>query len=183
MEENRKKATFANGCFWCTEAVFQRFKGVYNVKSGFTGGFIKNPPYREVAMSRTNHAEAIQLDYDPDIISYKELLEVFFTTHDPTTLNKQGYDVGTQYRSAIFYSDQSQKKEAEDYIDQLEREKVFNDPIVTEVTELGPFYPAEVEHDEYYNKHRAQGYCRIIIDPKVEKIKKSYQSKLKEEFA
>ncbi len=183
MENNRKKATFANGCFWCTEAVFQRFEGIYQVKSGYTGGFVKNPPYREVAMGRTNHAEAIQFEYDPDVISYKELLEVFFTTHDPTTLNRQGNDVGTQYRSAIFYSDESQKEEAQTYIERLNDEHVFDNPIVTEVTQLDAFYPAEIEHDDYYNRNKRQGYCQFIINPKIDKIKKHYQVKLKKEYA
>lgn len=183
MEKGFKTATFANGCFWCTEAVFQRFKGIYNVKSGYTGGTIKNPPYREVCTGRTGHAEAVQLEYDPQIISYKELLEIFFTTHDPTTLNRQGNDVGTQYRSAIYYHDDSQKEEAEAYISELGEEKIFGNPIVTEVTKAPVFYPAEAEHDTYYNRNKQQGYCQFIINPKVDKIKKHYQSKLKEEYA
>ena len=176
------KATFANGCFWCTEAVFQRFKGVYNVKSGFTGGEIKNPPYREVCQGRTGHAEGIQFEYNPKEISYLELLQIFFTTHDPTTLNRQGNDVGTQYRSAIFYHNEEQKKAAEDFIAFLDEEQVFNSKIVTEVTEAKPFYSAETEHQDFYNLHPQQGYCQFIIDPKINKIKKLYQDKLQEAY-
>ena len=182
MIKNYETATFAAGCFWCTEAVFQRFSGVFNVKSGYTGGFIKNPPYREVCTGRTGHAEGIQFEFDPEIISYRELLEVFFTTHDPTTLNRQGNDKGTQYRSAIFYANEKQKEEATNYIDFLNNERVFADPIVTELKPLTTFYPAEVEHDDYYNRNKEQMYCQYIINPKVEKIKKHYVDKLKEEY-
>lgn len=182
MKENLMKATFANGCFWCTEAVFQRFKGIYNVQSGYTGGTIKNPPYREVCQGRTGHAEGIQFDYDPEMISYQELLEVFFTTHDPTTLNRQGNDVGTQYRSAIFYHNEEQRQQAEDYIVYLDEQAVFDAKIVTEVTPAKPFYIAEEEHHSFYNKHTGQGYCQFIINPKVNKIKKLYQDKLQEVY-
>ncbi|RXG32699.1 peptide-methionine (S)-S-oxide reductase MsrA [Leeuwenhoekiella marinoflava] len=182
MSENLEKATFANGCFWCSEAVFQRFKGIYNVKSGYTGGFIKNPPYREVCQGRTGHAEGIQFDYDPSVISYQELLQVFFTTHDPTTLNRQGNDVGTQYRSAIFYHTEEQKQKAENFIKYLDSEQVFDSKIVTEVTEAKPFYLAEEEHDSYYNKNKMQGYCQFIINPKVNKIKQLYRNKLQEVY-
>ncbi len=182
MNKNLETATFANGCFWCTEAVFQRFNGVYEVKSGYTGGQIKNPPYREVCNGRTGHAEAIQFKYDPDLISYKELLEIFFTTHDPTTLNKQGNDVGTQYRSAIFYDNDSQKREAEEFIKWLDAEKVFSDPIVTEVTQLKDFYLAEEEHREFYNRNTEQMYCQYIINPKISKIKMHYQDKLLDKY-
>lgn len=182
MENNLEKATFASGCFWCTEAVFQRFKGVYNVKSGYTGGFIKNPPYREVCQGRTGHVEGIELEFDPAVISYKELLEVFFTTHDPTTLNRQGNDVGTQYRSAIFYHNEEQKKQAESFISYLEKEKIFENPIVTEVSPASTFYIAETEHQEYYNRNKEQGYCQFVINPKVNKIRKHYQDKLQEQY-
>ena len=182
MKENLMKATFADGCFWCTEAVFQRFKGIYDVKSGYTGGTIKNPPYREVCQGRTGHAEGIQFDYDPEIISYQELLEVFFTTHDPTTLNRQGNDVGTQYRSAIFYHNEEQRQQAEDYIAYLDEQAVFDAKIVTEVTPAKPFCIAEEEHHSFYNKHTEQGYCQFIINPKVNKIKKLYQDKLQEVY-
>ena len=182
MNKNLSTATFANGCFWCTEAVFQRFKGVYNVRSGYTGGTIKNPPYREVCQGRTGHAEAIQLDYDADSISYQELLEIFFTTHDPTTLNRQGNDVGTQYRSAIFYHSEEQKQQAENFITLLDKEGVFASKIVTEVTEAKPFYLAEEDHHSYYNSNKEQGYCRFIIDPKINKIKTLFKDKLQEVY-
>lgn len=179
MKKEHKIATFANGCFWCTEAVFKRLKGVSQVKSGFTGGFIKNPPYREVTTGRTGHAEAIQLQYEPKIISYPELLEIFFATHDPTTLNRQGNDVGTQYRSAIFFADKEQQEQAIEFIKLLEKNDVFENPIVTEVTALDVFYPAEEEHDEYYDRNRDQMYCKYIIDPKIKKIQTHYRDKLK----
>ncbi|WGK64201.1 peptide-methionine (S)-S-oxide reductase MsrA [Croceiramulus getboli] len=182
MNEKLPKATFANGCFWCTEAVFQRLQGVSDVISGYTGGNIKNPAYREVCQGRTGHAEAIQFTYDPELISFRELLEVFFATHDPTTLNRQGADVGTQYRSAIFYHDQRQKEIAEDYMDYLEKEGVFDDPIVTELSPLDTFYTAEQEHLDYYNRNKSQLYCQYVINPKVAKIRATFSSKLKPEY-
>lgn len=172
-------ATFAGGCFWCTEAVFQRVKGVEEVVSGFTGGTIKNPPYREVITGRTGHAEAIQVKYDPETISYRDLLYIFFSTHDPTTLNRQQNDVGTQYRSAVYFHSPSQKETAESVVKELEEEKVFKDPIVTEITEAGPFYTAEEEHQEFYNRHPNQPYCRVIIDPKVKVLREKYAHLLK----
>lgn len=178
-ESDFEKATLAAGCFWCTEAVFQRVKGVDKVISGFTGGNIKNPPYREVITGRTGHAEAIRLEFDPQKISYEELLYIFFTTHDPTTLNRQQNDVGTQYRSAIFYHNEEQKNTAEKVVTKLEEEETFDNPIVTEITEAGPFYEAEQEHYDYYNKHRNQPYCQFIIDPKIQKLKNSFADKLK----
>jgi peptide-methionine (S)-S-oxide reductase len=178
-KEKLEKATFAGGCFWCTEAVFQRVIGVEKVISGFTGGNIKNPPYREVITGRTGHAEAIEIQYDSERISYEDLLNIFFTTHDPTTLNRQQNDVGTQYRSAIFYHSEEQKQLAEKVVKELEHEGVFSNPIVTEITEAGPFYEAEQEHRDYYNQHRSQPYCQIIIDPKVQKLKQSFADKLK----
>jgi len=180
MKESKlKKATLAGGCFWCTEAVFQRLDGVEEVKSGFTGGAIKNPAYREIITGRTGHAEAIEILFNPEIISFEELLLVFFATHDPTTLNRQQNDVGTQYRSAIFYHDEDQKLKAEEVIDLLENENTFNDPIVTEVTEASAFYVAEEEHQDFYNQHRQQPYCQYIIDPKITKLKKLFSDKLK----
>ena len=176
---NLQKATFAGGCFWCTEAVFQRVKGVEKVTSGFIGGTIKNPAYREVVTGRTGHAEAVQLEFDPERISYEELLYIFFTTHDPTTMNRQGNDVGTQYRSGIFYHNEEQKEKAEGVIEVLENEQVFSDSIVTELTEAGPFYTAEAEHSDYYNQHRSQPYCQVIIDPKVKKLQSAFSDKLK----
>jgi len=180
MKESKlKKATLAGGCFWCTEAVFQRLDGVEEVKSGFTGGAIKNPAYREIITGRTGHAEAIEILFNPEIISFEELLLVFFATHDPTTLNRQQNDIGTQYRSAIFYHDEDQKLKAEEVMDLLENENTFNDPIVTEVTEASAFYVAEEEHQDFYNQHRQQPYCQYIIDPKITKLKKLFSDKLK----
>ena len=178
-EQNSNIATFAGGCFWCTEAVFQRVKGVEEVKSGFTGGHIKNPPYREVVTQRTGHAEAVRLKFDEDVISYEELLYIFFATHDPTTLNRQQNDIGTHYRSAIFYHNAAQKEKAEQVLRQLEEEKVFKDPIVTEISPAKEFYEAEQEHHDYYNQNRNQPYCRVIIDPKVQKLRHIFSEKLK----
>lgn len=172
-------AILAGGCFWCTEAVFERLKGVEKVTSGFTGGAIKNPAYREIITGRTGHAEAIKIEFDPEIISYEELLSIFFSTHDPTTLNRQQYDVGTQYRSAIFYHSEVQKQAAERMIETLENKNVFNDPIVTEVTQATPFYEAEPEHKEYYTRNPEQRYCQAIIDPKIKKLRQLYSDKLK----
>ncbi len=171
-------AIFAGGCFWCTEAVFQRLQGVHEVKSGYTGGQIKNPAYREICTGRTGHAEAISILFDPHRVSYTELLEVFFATHDPTTLNRQGNDVGTQYRSEIFYTTPAQKEQAEEFIALLEKERIFGAPIVTAVTEEQPFYLAEQEHQNYYNDHKSQPYCQFIIDPKIKKLNKHFSNKL-----
>jgi peptide-methionine (S)-S-oxide reductase len=168
------KAIFAGGCFWCTEAVFQRVKGVSHVQSGFCGGHIKNPPYREVVQGRTGHAEAVEVTYDPDVVSYSNLLEVFMATHDPTTLNKQGYDVGTHYRSGIFTLSDQQLETARSFVKELDEKGSFENPIVTEIKPSEAFYPAEIEHDDYYNQNRQQGYCRMIIDPKVQKLLNSY---------
>ncbi|MFN4764145.1 peptide-methionine (S)-S-oxide reductase MsrA [Gillisia sp. Q332] len=173
--------TLAGGCFWCTEAVFERIKGVVKVIPGFTGGDIKNPAYREIITGRTGHAEAIEIHFDPQIISFEELLYIFFSTHDPTTLNKQQYDVGTQYRSAIFYHSEEQKQKALAVIQRLEGEKIFSNKIVTEVTEASAYYEAEPEHKEYYSKHRQQQYCQVIIDPKIKKLKELFSEKLKKE--
>ena len=164
----------ASGCFWCTEAVFQRVKGVEKVKSGFSGGTIKNPAYREVVEGRTGHAEAIEITYNPEEISFKELLMVFFGTHDPTTLNRQNHDVGTHYRSAIFYTTDEQRVIAMDYIQELTDKKSFQDPIVTELTAASPFYLTDAVHDDYYNNNRLQGYCQYVIDPKIRKLMTQY---------
>lgn len=180
MEQTElEKATLAGGCFWCTEAVFQRVKGVEKVISGFTGGHIKNPPYREVVMGRTGHAEAIEIWFNPGVISYRDLLVIFFTTHDPTTLNRQQNDVGTQYRSAVFYHSPEQKEMAEKVVEKLENDKVFSDPIVTEISAADKFYKAEDEHHAYFDRHREQPYCQVIIDPKVQKLKATFADKLK----
>lgn len=172
-------ATFAGGCFWCTEAVFERVEGVSKVIPGFIGGQIKNPAYREIISGRTGHAEAIEIHFDPEIITYKELLLIFFSTHDPTTLNRQQYDAGTQYRSAVFHHSEEQHQDALNIVARLEKENVFKDPIVTEVTEASAFYEAEVEHKEYYSNHRQQQYCQVIIDPKIKKLRQLFSDKLK----
>lgn len=176
-------AILAGGCFWCTEAVFERLEGVKSVRSGYTGGQIKNPAYREICTGRTGHAEGVEVLYDPEVISFMGLLEVFFATHDPTTLNRQGNDSGTQYRSAIFYTSLTQKEQAEAFIEMLEDEGVFTNKIVTEITEAGPFYEAEDYHQDYYKYHKEQPYCRIIIDPKLAKLDKYYSHKLKKSDA
>ncbi|WP_299216522.1 peptide-methionine (S)-S-oxide reductase MsrA [uncultured Aquimarina sp.] len=181
-KNNLETAVFAGGCFWCTEAVFQRLEGVDQVISGYTGGTIKNPAYREITTGRTGHAEAIKIEYDADIISYNELLEIFFATHDPTTLNKQGADRGTQYRSAIFYTDDDQKERSQTMITNLNAEGVFDNPIVTEVAALGAFYNAEDYHQNYYNQNSNQGYCQFVINPKLSKLQATYKSKLKKEI-
>lgn len=172
-------ATFANGCFWCTEAVFQRLEGVTKVESGYSGGHSENPTYQEVCSGSTGHAECLQITFDPEIISYEELLEVFWSTHDPTTLNRQGNDVGTQYRSVIFYHNEDQKQLAEASKQKMENAAIFKDPIVTIIEPFTNFYPAEKEHADYYNRHPDQAYCYYIIKPKLDKIKKLFGEKLK----
>ena len=180
MSNKLEIATLANGCFWCTEAIFQRLEGVESLKSGYTGGTVKNPAYREITTGRTGHAEAIQIKFNPSIISFQEILDVFFSTHNPTTLNKQGYDRGTQYRSAIFYHSEEQKIISESFINELTKAEVFEDPIVTEVTKLDVFYEAEEYHQNYYNNNKTQGYCMAVINPKLEKFIKKYKEKLKQ---
>jgi len=172
-------ATFGGGCFWCTEAIFKSLKGVETVESGYSGGKTKNPTYREVCTGETGHAEVIQITFDPKVISFRELLEVFWETHDPTTLNRQGADVGTQYRSAVFYHSQEQKETAEKYKAELNVEHVFNTPIVTEITAFDKFYKAENYHQDYFANNRAQGYCQFVIVPKIEKFRKIFKDKLK----
>jgi len=167
-------ATFGEGCFWCSEAIFQSLEGVIKVESGYSGGNIKNPTYREVCSGLTGHAEVVQITYDPEVISYKTLLEVFWQTHDPTTLNRQGADVGTQYRSVIFYHSQEQKDQAEFYKKELIKSGVFKDPIVTEITKFETFYPAEDYHQNYYLLNGDQPYCNLVILPKLEKFKKAF---------
>jgi len=174
-----KTITFGAGCFWCTEAVFLNVKGVTKVVSGYSGGKVKNPSYREVCTGLTGHAEVTQITYDPKVVSIEDLLEVFWNTHDPTTLNKQGADEGTQYRSVIFYNDEQQKKIAEQYKKQLEAAHIYKNPIVTEISPLINFYPAEDYHQNYYALNTNQGYCQFVIRPKVEKFKKQFKSKLK----
>jgi peptide-methionine (S)-S-oxide reductase len=172
-------ATFGTGCFWCTEAVFQELKGVYKVTSGYSGGNVKNPSYEDVCTGTTGHAECLQIIYDPKVISFDELLEVFWESHDPTTLNRQGNDVGTQYRSVIFYHDEEQKKKAEEYKIKLDKSGAYNNPIVTEITAFSHFYAAEDYHQDYYRLHGSQPYCTFVIRPKVEKFEKVFKTKLK----
>jgi peptide-methionine (S)-S-oxide reductase len=172
-------ATLAGGCFWCLEAVFLRLRGVRRVESGYAGGHVENPGYRAVCTGTTGHAEVVQVDFDPEEISYRELLEVFFAIHDPTTLNRQGADVGTQYRSAIFYHDEAQKQAAERTLAELEEQKIWDDPIVTEIVPLERFYPAEDYHREYYDRNPEQGYCQVVISPKVSKLRQKFAEKLK----
>ncbi|WP_372769009.1 peptide-methionine (S)-S-oxide reductase MsrA [Lutibacter sp.] len=179
MSDKLEIATLANGCFWCTEAIFQRLNGVEKVTSGYSGGKVKNPSYREVTTGGTGHAEVIQIQFNPSVITFQEILEVFFSTHDPTTLNKQGYDVGTQYRSAIFYHSEKQKEISENFIKELTEAEVFENKIVTEVTSFEAFYSAEEYHQNYYNNNKNQGYCVAVINPKLEKFIKKYKSKLK----
>ncbi len=176
-------ATFGAGCFWCIEAVFQRLEGVDTVISGYTGGKTLNPTYKDICTGMTGHAEVAQVTYNPEIISFDELLEVFWATHDPTTLNRQGNDQGTQYRSAVFYHNDDQKQKAEFYLKRLTEEKVFDKPIVTEITPLGKFYVAENYHQNYYNNNKTEGYCAFVISPKVDKLKKVFPNKLKKEYA
>jgi peptide-methionine (S)-S-oxide reductase len=172
-------ATFATGCFWCTEAVFQELKGVVKVTSGYSGGQVVNPTYEQVCNGTTGHAECLQVIYDPAIITYDELLEVFWEVHDPTSLNRQGNDVGTQYRSAIFYHNEEQRQKAEHYKDELNKNKAYDKPIVTEITAFTKFYPAEDYHQDYFRLHGSQPYCSLVIRPKVEKFEKVFKDKLK----
>ena len=178
-KEEIEVATFAGGCFWCTEALFLELKGVQSVQSGYIGGDTANPSYAAVCNGDTGHAEAIQITFNSDEIRFGELLEIFFSTHDPTTLNRQGNDVGTQYRSEIFYHNDFQKRVALADIALLEKENIFNQPIVTKVTAATIFYQAEDYHQNYYNQNKLQGYCNYVITPKVEKLKKVYKDKLK----
>lgn len=172
-------ATFGAGCFWCVEAVFQRLEGVISVKSGYSGGAVKNPSYREVCSGRTGHAEVVQIVYDNSKVSFDELLEVFWKTHDPTTLNSQGNDHGTQYRSAIFYHNEAQRQKAETYKKELNDAKAYPNPIVTEIVPFTNYYPAEDYHQNYYNQNGEEGYCKYVIQPKVEKFEKVFKNKLK----
>lgn len=171
-------ATLGSGCFWCTEAVFQQLKGVKSVKSGYAGGTTENPTYEQVCTGRTGHAEVIQVEFDPSVISYEELLEVFFETHDPTTMNRQGNDVGTQYRSIILYHSDEQKEIAERVKKRLDESGKWKNPIVTEIKPFTEFYIAENYHQDYYNQNKNQPYCRIVISPKLQKFEKSFKLKL-----
>lgn len=172
-------ATLGGGCFWCTEAIFKSLKGVETVESGYSGGKLKNPTYKEVCTGETGHAEVIQITFDPEVISYSELLEVFWKTHDPTTLNRQGADIGTQYRSVIFYHSPGQQETAEKLKSELNRQNVFGKPIVTEITAFDQFYKAENYHQDYFANNRTQGYCQFVIVPKIDKFRKIFKDKLK----
>ena len=179
MDVDREVATLGGGCFWCLEAVFQELRGVQEVVSGYSGGRVSDPTYQLVSTGATGHAEVVQVGFDPTVISLRELLEVFFTMHDPTTLNRQGPDAGTQYRSVIFYHSPEQRATAERTIAELNAAKLWNDPIVTQVTALERFYPAENYHQEYYRKNRDEPYCRVVIAPKVAKARTEFLEKLK----
>ena len=172
-------ATFAAGCFWCTEAIFQRLKGVESVVSGYTGGHVDHPTYQDVATRKSGHAEAIQVQFDPKVITYEQLLDVFWHVHDPTSMNQQGADIGPVYRSSIFYHNINQKEAAEKSKKTLEDSHTFQQPIVTEIVAATQFYPAEEYHQNFYNTNPNQGYCRIVIDPKIQKLYKNYSSLLK----
>ncbi len=177
MDNNIQIATFGGGCFWCIDAAFRRVKGVLNVSSGYAGGEIENPSYQQICTGLTGHAEVVQLDFDSSIVSYNTLLEMFFTLHDATQLNRQGNDVGTQYRSVIYYHDEKQKAESQAMIDALQKQ--IREPIVTELSPLTNFYPAEQYHQDYYNENPNQGYCSILIAPKLAKFEQYYADKLK----
>lgn len=179
QNKNLETATFGSGCFWCTEAIFERVNGVVLVVSGYSGGTVANPSYEQVCTGKTGHAECTQITFDPAVISYDELLEIFWKMHDPTTLNRQGNDVGTQYRSVIFYHNDDQKQKAEFYKNKLTEEKIWDKPIVTEITKFEKFYPAEDYHQEYFDNNPNQGYCAYVITPKVEKFEKIFKDKLK----
>jgi peptide-methionine (S)-S-oxide reductase len=178
-DKNLEVATLAGGCFWCTEAAFSIIKGVERIEPGYTGGTVPNPTYEEVSTGTTGHAEAAQVFFDPKVISYREILEVFFTMHDPTSLNRQGADVGTQYRSAIFYGNQGQKETAENLIDELDKEGIWDRPIVTSVEPLKTFYKAETYHKDYYKKHPKEPYCQAVIAPKIAKLQHRFVDKIK----
>jgi peptide-methionine (S)-S-oxide reductase len=173
------RATLGGGCFWCLDAVFRRLDGVVDVISGYAGGHVPNPTYEQVCAKRTGHAEVVQVVYDPQVVGYGELLDVFFGTHDPTTRDRQGGDVGPQYRSVVFAHDDAQRHAAEAFIAELEREGVFAAPIVTEVAPIARFWPAEAYHQDYYTRHRLQPYCVFVVGPKVAKLRKTFAAKLK----
>ncbi|MCO6510394.1 MAG: peptide-methionine (S)-S-oxide reductase MsrA [Aridibacter famidurans] len=180
MENSKlETATLGGGCFWCTEAVFDALKGVEEVVSGYSGGHVEDPSYQEVCTGSTGHAEVIQVRFDPEVISFKEVLQIFFATHDPTTLNRQGNDVGTQYRSVVFYHSDDQKNAAEQVIEAIDNEGIYDDPIVTEVAEFSKFYPAEDYHQEYFENNPNQPYCTAVVAPKVAKFRKIFFDRLK----
>ena len=178
QQSNQAMATLAGGCFWCLEAVYQQLRGVKKVVSGYSGGSLANPSYKLVCTGTTGHAEAVQITYDPQELSYREILEVFFTIHDPTTLNRQGADVGTQYRSAIFYYNSEQKEIAQQVMNEITTQRIYDHPLVTELKPLDVFYPAEDYHQNYYQDNSYQPYCQFVISPKVAKFRKKYAEKL-----
>jgi len=179
MSKELEKATLGGGCFWCTEAIYKQLNGIESVMPGYSGGHIKNPSYKEVCTGRTGHAEVVQVEFDPTVVSYTEVLEVFFSTHNPTTLNRQGADVGTQYRSAVFFHSEEQKQIAEKVINLFEEVNVYKEPIVTEVTGFDKFYPAEDYHKNYFAQNKNQPYCQMVVAPKIEKFEKIFKDKLK----
>lgn len=179
MEQNYELATLGAGCFWCVEAIFQRLKGVLSVVSGYSGGSVENPDYKSVCTGQTGHAEVIQIKFNPQIISFEDILYMFWRTHDPTTLNRQGADEGTQYRSVIFYHNEKQKEIAEKSKMETDKLKIYNDPIVTEITKFSKFYPAEDYHQNYFNDNQFQPYCSFVISPKVKKLEKEFSERLK----
>lgn len=183
MKDKTKVATLANGCFWCSETIFARLKGVKSVLPGYSGGWSENPSYDEVCTGSTGHAEAAQIEFDPSVISFEKLLDVFWHTHDPTTLNRQGADVGTQYRSAIFYHDDRQREVAEKSKMELEKSGIYKNPIVTEIMPFKKFYVAEDYHKEYYEQHQSVPYCRFVIEPKIRKLLDQYGRDIKSEYS
>jgi peptide-methionine (S)-S-oxide reductase len=182
MNDKTEIATLANGCFWCNEAIFNRLKGVKSVVPGYAGGMVKNPSYDQVCTGKTGHAESTQIEFDPKVISFEKILNIFWHTHNPTTLNRQGNDVGTQYRSVIFYHDEKQKELAEKSKKELEKEGVYKDAIVTEITPFKNFFVAEDYHKNYYESHQEAPYCNFVIDPKVHKLLQEYGNDVKEEY-
>lgn len=180
-EATVETATLAGGCFWCLDGAYRDLKGVSEVESGYAGGHAVNPTYEQVCTGTTGHAEVVRITYDPGEITYRDLLEIFFSIHDPTTLNRQGGDVGTQYRSAIFAHDEAQRAAAEAIIAELERDGVFDDPIVTEVSPLEVYYPGETYHQDYYRRNPGQGYCQVVVAPKLAKFRAKYAARLKDE--
>ena len=183
MNKDSETATLANGCFWCSEAIFKRLKGVKSVTPGYAGGTIKNPSYDQVCNGTTGHAESIQIVFDPSVIDFDKILNIFWHTHNPTTLNRQGNDVGTQYRSAIFYHNEKQREIAEKSKKDLEKERIYKDSIVTEVIPFRNFYTAENYHKDYYDNNKQAAYCNFVIDPKIRKLLKEYENDIKSEYA
>ncbi len=178
MSHEHEQATLAGGCFWCVEAAFEELAGVVDTVSGYTGGHVEDPSYRQVCTGNTGHAEAVQVTYDPDELAYEEVLRVFFTVHDPTTVDRQGPDVGSQYRSAVYHHDEDQRETVERFVEELEAENVYDDPIVTEIERLGEFYVAEQKHQDYYEKNPNDRYCQFNADPKIQKVREKFRDKV-----